>query len=450
MKEKINFLTNQSNNPSQERNRLFYIAISSSFLSKGVSLFVSLVSVPLTLKYLGSTGFAILSTIISTFSVLSYFDFGIGVGLQNILPLYIAQNSREKIVEAISTVFLFLLCASFIVVSIGFLVTNVYDLRVFFNLTESIDKVTFRNTILACIFLIGFGMPISIIQRIQIAYQKAFINEWITTIGGVLSLGLLFLVIKLHLSLPYVLLALQGALFIGILINFTSSLISSRLLQIDFKRARIQTFKSMAKIGLKYFLLLVLSVGLFTIDNFFLLRFRLPENVTEYTVCYRFISLLNVPVIIYANTFLPAYNDANAREDRAWIKKNFKYAFKIITIICVVEGIAFFFFGELLINRWAKTDFEFTYFKSISLVLLLFFLNVNFFISTIAVSVKYLNHTLKYFSVGVIITIALKFFVSHFLQGGYTSIIIPTIVVMPIFFLIPICYKIYQSDIKTI
>lgn len=431
----------------QERDKLLFKSVLTSFISKGVSFFVALISVPLTLKYLGSNDFAILSTIIATFSVVSYFDFGIGIGLQNVLPTYIAQDNKKKIIESISTVFVFLLVASIVILSIGLLAVKNFDFRIYFNLNELIDNATIGSTILTCIFIIGFGMPISIIQRIQNAYQKSYVNEMVTAICGILSLVFLLVVINLKLSLPYVLFALQGSLLVGIFFNFILSLYATKLIQINLSFIQFKTLKFMAKIGLKYFLLLMVSVGLFTVDNLFLMRYSLAENVTEYSIIFRFISLMNVPLIIFSNSLVYSYNDANARGDTVWIRSKLLNSFKIIILVSLIEGLVFLLFGEILINSWAGTSFEFPLKNSIILSLLLVFLNFNFFLSAIAVTTKYLNFTLIYFSLGVFVTIACKYALSSFLKDNYIIIILPTIFIMPVVFLMPIFYKIYKTEL---
>jgi O-antigen/teichoic acid export membrane protein len=448
VKSNFSNLITKETNPSKERDRLFFITVSSSFFSKSVTLLVSIVTLPLSLQYLGTTDFAILNTIVSTFNILIYFDFGIGIGLQNMLPGYIVQQKQDKIVELVSSVFLFLLISSFILIIVSLLLLNFNDLRSLFNLNYKIDSNRFNQTVFVSIILVALGMPISIVQRIQIAYQKTYINDWFFTLGSILSLIMLLLSIKNNLKLPFILFSLQGSLIIVFFLNFIYSVNYSKLLVLDIRKSNFKAFQIVSSFGLKYFIIILFSAGLFTIDNFILLKFRSPEDVTEYSIVYRFISLLNVPIIIYSNTFLPAYNDANARGDEKWIKIAIQRATKIILLLSLAEALFFIFFGEIIIVKWSSTQIVLNGAKLFIYTLLIFFLNINFYISAIALSTKYLNFTLKFFSLAVIISVILKFIVVKYFDVEYIYVILPTIIIMTSLYIFPLNFIIFKHDLK--
>src|SRR5438552_374368 len=66
---------------SKERYRRIALTSATSILSKGVSLLTMLISVPLTVNYLGAERFGLWMTVSSLVTFLAFADFGIGNGL---------------------------------------------------------------------------------------------------------------------------------------------------------------------------------------------------------------------------------------------------------------------------------------------------------------------------------------------------------------------------------
>jgi O-antigen/teichoic acid export membrane protein len=448
LKQILLFLREKKNDSGLERKRLFLLTTLSTFFSKGVSFTLLLISVPLTLSYLGNTYFAISNTIISTLAMFNYLDFGIGIGVQNLLPFYIAESNKNKINQIISTAFYVLIVSCAIVLVVGVCIINFYDWESIFNLKDVVKVEEVRSALLTSLLLIGFAIPVTIIQRIHNAYQKAFINEWFITLGNVLSILCLFLVIKLSLSLPYVIFALQGTLVVSLVINFLAYYKDPSRYEISFKYVELKTFRILISTGFKYLVLLIFSVGLFSLDNFILLKFRSPNDVTNYLLGYRLISILNVPVLILSNSFLPAYNDAIARGDRKWVSNIILNAVKVISIISFVETILLLAYGHDIMSLWVKTKLGLSFKDYILFSLLLVFLNFNTFFSMIAISHRYLNRSLYFFTTGVLITVSAKFILVKYITTGYGAIILPTVIIMPLLFLAPLIYNVYKKDIK--
>lgn len=448
MKQIFLFLKEKNNDSGQERKRLFLLTTLSTIFSKGVSFTLLLISVPLTLSYLGNTYFAITNTIISTLAMFNYLDFGIGIGVQNLLPFFIAESKKDKINQIVSTAFYVLIVSCIVVLVVGSFIIYFYDWTSIFNLKDVVKVEEVRSALLTSLLLIGFAIPLSIIQRIHNAYQKAFINEWFITLGNILSIGCLFLVIKLSLSLPYVIFALQGTLVLTVLINFLAYYKNSSKYEISFKYVELKTFRILISTGFKYLVLLIFSVGLFALDNFILLKFRSANDVTNYLLGYRLISILNVPVLILSNSFLPAYNDAIAREDRKWVSNIILNAIKLISIISFFEVLLLLAYGHDIMNLWVKAKLELSFKDYVLFSLLLVFLNFNTFFSMIAISSKYLNLSLYLFTIAVLITVSAKFILVKYIVTGYGAIIFPMIIIMPALFLIPLIFNIYKNDIR--
>jgi O-antigen/teichoic acid export membrane protein len=70
---------------SRERYRRAFLAGVTSAASRAVSIAAVLISIPITLKYLGVDRFSVWMTITSLTALLAFADFGLGNGLMNVV-----------------------------------------------------------------------------------------------------------------------------------------------------------------------------------------------------------------------------------------------------------------------------------------------------------------------------------------------------------------------------
>lgn len=107
---------------AKERLRRILFASMASFFAKGIALSALLISMPLTLNYLGPERFGIWMTISSLTAVLGFADFGIGNGLLNVIAeahgcedQYLAKRAVTSSVVLLTSIGLILLVAFVIV-----------------------------------------------------------------------------------------------------------------------------------------------------------------------------------------------------------------------------------------------------------------------------------------------------------------------------------------------
>jgi len=72
---------------SAERHRRALLTSATGFAARGVSMGASLITIPLTLHYLGNERFGLWMTISSIVAMATFADFGIGNGVVNMLAL---------------------------------------------------------------------------------------------------------------------------------------------------------------------------------------------------------------------------------------------------------------------------------------------------------------------------------------------------------------------------
>src|SRR5262249_3926585 len=79
------------------------LAVSTSFISRAVTMAISLVVVPITVRYLGNEGYGLMTTISAVVAWLQFANLGIGLGLQNALTEETAKGNVQAQKELVST-----------------------------------------------------------------------------------------------------------------------------------------------------------------------------------------------------------------------------------------------------------------------------------------------------------------------------------------------------------
>ena len=103
------FDTSTDDGRSKERYRRVVLTAGSSFVSKGVTILTGLISVPLTVHYLGAERYGLWMTISSTIAFLTFADLGLGNGLLNAVSKANGLDDQADATTAVSSAFFMLL-----------------------------------------------------------------------------------------------------------------------------------------------------------------------------------------------------------------------------------------------------------------------------------------------------------------------------------------------------
>jgi O-antigen/teichoic acid export membrane protein len=204
---------------SKERYRRAFLTTAASGLSKAVSVSAGLISVPLTLKYLGTERYGLWMTISSVIAMLGFSDLGINNGLLNGISRAHGLDDRALAKQYVSSAF-FLLTA--IAITIGVLFAAAYRWIPWGSLFRVQSAQALAEAGPAVAIFIGcflFNIPTGIVTRVQVGYQDGFSANLWSSLGSVLCLVSLLLVIHLRGSLPYLVLAMAGAPVLALLLN---------------------------------------------------------------------------------------------------------------------------------------------------------------------------------------------------------------------------------------
>ena len=308
---------------SKERLRRAALTTMAAGAAKAIGLLTSLVSVPLTYRYLGAERYGIWMVLISIIAAMSFADLGIGNGLMNAVSEAYGKDDRRLAREHVTSALVLMLCiAAFLTVVGAFGYPFLPWLRVFNVKSQAVAAEGARAfLVLYASFVIN--IPLGVITRAQAGLQKGYASQIVSACGSILSLGGMLLVILLHASLAWLVFA---SVFAGILATLFNGWILFRehpWLLPSRHAYRGSSANKILKLGLMFFVLQCAYTLAFTSDNIVIAQILGVTAVAVYAVPQKLFSFVSMVVSLAINPLWPAYGEAIARGDVAWVRRVF-------------------------------------------------------------------------------------------------------------------------------
>jgi O-antigen/teichoic acid export membrane protein len=328
------------------RSRRALVTSLTNLVAKVITVATSFATVPLTLHYLGDERFGLWMTISSLTALLAFADLGLGNGLLNGVA---AANGRGDPVAARCLIGSGL--AMFTGIAIALLLALVpaillFDLSTLFGLVD--PRATQELTPALLVFTVCFLLNIvaGIVQRVQLGLQMGFLNGIASAVGSVIGLAAVLLAIHLSASLPWLIAGLLGGPLLALVVS--GWWLFARLRRDLIPRhgdVDAPTMARLARLGGLFFVLQIASALAYASDNLVGARFAGAAAVGEFAIASKIFSVVAVVVPIFLGPLWPAYGEAIARGDLAWVRRTLVRSTCLAGLIaglCALVLIAFF------------------------------------------------------------------------------------------------------------
>lgn len=292
-----------------------------SFFLKGISVLIGLLFVPLLLNYLDTERYGIWLTLTSIVGWFTFFDAGLGNGLRNKLSEALAKGEHQLAKEYVSTTYA-LISAIFIGVLVLF-----YCVNPFLHWNEILNTTSVPEKELSLLALVVFTFfflrfIFKLIGIILMADQKPALNNAFGPIGNIISLLIIYI---LSLTIKGALVTMGFVLsVVPVIVLLVASFFLFRgrykHLKPNIKNIKWSHSRSLLGLGVKFFIIQIASIILFTTSNIIITQILGAEQVTIYNIAFKYFQM---PVMIYGIVMTPiwsAVTDAYVRKDFDWLK----------------------------------------------------------------------------------------------------------------------------------
>ena len=319
-----------------------------------VGVVVSLLSVPLTIGYLGPEQFGVWVLLGSLLAWVRLADIGIGNGLTNTIAGALGSERPDLVRVHISTA-----CAalSTIALTLGviiFLVWPWVDWNELVGVRNGFARAEVRAAVAASIVIFLVGFPMSVIGPTYNAFQDGKLANYWSAAGSVASLLALVAVTQTHGGLLWLVIAVSGT---GLATNAVSAFwLFTRhkpAVAPRFRSIRRDSVRGLLGVGIQFFLIQIMSLLVFETDNLVIAHWIGADHVPSYSLTY---SLFNYTSLIQSILFRyvwVAYAEAIARRDIDWVWRTFtmNVTFSLGSTLAIV--VPLIFIAQPFIRLWA-------------------------------------------------------------------------------------------------
>jgi len=339
---------------SRQRYQRIAQAFSASVLAKGVNLIVLLISVPLTLGYLGPERYGLWIAMTSVLSWLAISDIGLANGLMNLLADAHGRERPDQAQGYVAATFWGLALIALLVGIVSTPLSEWVDWRRLLNIGSSDAAAELRSALLLAIWCFALSLPLSVVPKVYIAHQEgALASAWsaVSSVGGLAAI-----VLVTHWNGGLV--ALTAAFFgCQTLVNLLSAVhlfgVKHRKLRPSIRLVNLDNLRAVLPMSALFFLSQIQSLLVFQTDVLVISHFLGPSAVTPYSVTFRLFAYVNVPLQLATPYFLSAIGEANARRDFPWIRLAFRRLLLASVVWAVPAILGFTIFYAPVITAWA-------------------------------------------------------------------------------------------------
>ncbi len=343
--------------PRDERERRSRNVVRGSvaaILARGLGSLTGIITVPLTVRYLGAERYGAWMTISSAIAFLGFADFGLGSSLTNALGKAFGEDDHDSARHYIKTAFLsFSIIAALLVIA-GILFATPVAAWMFPSVGSTIMRQEVVPSLVIALAIFAFSLPLGVVNRLLSAFQEsATANLWIMASSLAGLLGIL-LVIFFRGGLPWLVLGSIGA-------NTLTHAVSVIWLFGWHKRWLLpgswtinsEIFSELFSSSWKFFVANAAWLVNSQTDNLIIAHYLGPTQVTPYSVAFRLFAYATLIQVLAAPTVWPAYTEAATRKDFDWIRGFFRKNLKSSLLIATATLTILILFGQTIIRFWA-------------------------------------------------------------------------------------------------
>lgn len=306
-----------------ERSRNIISHIGWSMVFKLGSIVANFMLVPLAIAYLGTEDYGVWLTLSSVLTWFMLFDIGLGNGLRNKFAEAKALGNDSEARAFVSTAYFTIAMIGVALVLAMWLLNQFVDWTVIFN--TSAAKAGELKLLMPVVFgFFGMQLVVKLITSIYQADQHHSIQDKIQFFTQTATLIVIALLLQsgekslllfgsIYMALPVLVLLTLNS------IGFTGRYKAYRPSLTFYKR---QHLGEIAGLGLRFFIIQVAAIVLFSTDNFIITQLFGPAEVVPYNIAFKYFSVVTLGYGILVAPFWSSFTEAWAKDDKEWIKKS--------------------------------------------------------------------------------------------------------------------------------
>jgi O-antigen/teichoic acid export membrane protein len=308
---------------------------------------ISLLYTPLLLRYLGDEKYGIWVTILSILNWIMMFDIGIGNGLRNVLTIKIKQGKNNEAQSVVSSAYYVLGSIVIFLFLISLCICFLIDWNNVFK-----SKLNILPVIVICLVFVCINFVTSLQKSEYFAIKKSEVNSLFGII--VQLINLLGIIVLKHCAVNELVAMsiLTGFSSFGVNIFFSILIWRKKPYLIPYlSKVEKEFIQEICHIGIKFFIIQIAYLVIFTTDNFIISILYGAEAVTTYSIPMSIFNVINAIFGAILSPFWSKATEMKAQNNWLWISRAIRsLVFLLIPFVILIIFIVIFF--DSITNIW--------------------------------------------------------------------------------------------------
>ena len=345
---------------SAGRVRRARLTSASSILAQGIAFVVGLVSVPLTVSYLGPERYGMWITLSSFLTWLTLADLGLGGnGLINTLADANGRDDRQLGRELVATAFWSLAGIAGVFVIGGALALPFVPLEALFRPSAHGVMSELQWAVGLAFGSWFLALPLNTVTAVFYGYQEGYLSNTWAVVGSLASLLALVVVTHIHGGLVELVLALCGVrLAVAVAGGIYLFAWHRPWLMPAPTAVTRRAFSRLFSLGVRYQVAQIAGIGMFHSQPFIITQALGPTQVGIFAVAYRLTTFPLQLIQIFTFPLMPAYGEARARQDWTWIRATLRRSFTASAVGISCMALAMVIFARPIARLWVGPGME--------------------------------------------------------------------------------------------
>lgn len=337
---------------STARHRRIAIATVAGLASRVIMAVALLAALPLASGHLDDDQLGVWSLLVTAVGLVGFADLGIGNGLLNVLTSAIGKGDQTTAQQAVTNA------------AYGALVIAVVGAALSASLAWTVPWPSLLRVppvhasgVRDAVFVFGLAMsvaiPAAVGQKVHLAYQQGWAASATSGLGALLSIGFVAVAAASGADLPWFVAAMVGP---PVVASVGETLWVFFRSHVDLRPRRHHlhrpTLRRIVRSGSLFGVLALAGATGYHSDTIIIAGSVGAEAVTVYAVVLRLFMLGPTALAALLLPLWPAYGEALARGDSAWLRQTLRTSLLLSAAVSFVASCVFVLSARPLLDRW--------------------------------------------------------------------------------------------------
>ena len=326
----------------------------STVVTKGVIFAVNILYVPIVIRHLGAGGFGVWMTISTTLTMLLVLDLGVANSLTNFISEAFAQGDQEHANRYMTTALTLMLGSAAGLGLAAYLSWPYINWGRLFNIQAPLTETEVGAAVALALVIFLVDLPARLAPKVLGGYQELTTANLFAMMGSLVSLAVMPVLAHEGAGLTGLVAGASGPVVLADivctlwLLGIHKPWLRPRITLLSHHAAR-----RMLNLGGSLFILQIAGLLVFDSDNLIIAHYLGPAEVAPYSTAWRLASCATALHAAFFPALWPAFSEAFARGDVAWVRRTFWRIMAGTMIGAVVFSTACAVGGRWAIRVWA-------------------------------------------------------------------------------------------------